>query len=124
LKKVRVKALAKRKLMTPKKLGEPSETITVTVASEIEDLIPGYLENRKKDIESITEALTHGDYTTIQTLGHSMKGSGGGYGFKEITIIGNAIEQASKIEDAAQIQKQIDRLAEYLEKVEIVFEDN
>ncbi|MDO9529433.1 MAG: Hpt domain-containing protein [Syntrophales bacterium] len=98
------------------------EKIIVHVDPDIEDLIPGFLENRHKDIKTIGESLAVGDYETIQRLGHSMKGAGGGYGFDEITAIGSRIENAAKEENADEIQRQAGELLRYLENIEVVYE--
>ena len=66
--------------------------IQVVVDSSIEDLIPVYLENRREDIKSISASLAEGEYEPIKILGHSMKGSGGGYGFDGSSEIGQALE--------------------------------
>ena len=63
------------------------ERIVVRIDKDLEDLIPGYIKNRHNDIESMHTALESGDFENIRILGHSMKGSGGGYGFDEITTI-------------------------------------
>jgi HPt (histidine-containing phosphotransfer) domain-containing protein len=96
--------------------------IIVHVDEEIEDLIPGFLENRRKDVNRLQEALTSGDYETIRTLGHGMKGAGGGYGFDAITDIGGSLEIAAKQKNTEEIRKGIDELADYLERVEVVHE--
>lgn len=96
--------------------------IIVHVDEEIEDLIPGFLKNRRKDVETLHEALTSGDYETIRTLGHAMKGAGGGYGFDTITDIGSSLENAAKQKNIEEIRKGIDKLADYLERVEVVHE--
>jgi hypothetical protein len=49
-----------------------------------------------------------------------MKGTGQGYGFKEITRYGAAIESAAIAGDEEQIRRQILVLAAYLDRVEIV----
>jgi len=89
---------------------------------DLEDLIPGFLENRRKDIIEIERLLASDDYETIQRLGHSMKGSGGGYGFDEITNIGMHIEQAAKEKNAAWIHIQLEALSRYLDCVEVVYD--
>ncbi len=96
--------------------------ISVRIDKDLEDLIPGYLENRRKDIAAIGDALTRGDYDAIRVLGHGMKGSGGGYGFDAITNIGRKIEAAAKAGDAAAIRGGRDELVFYLERIEIVYE--
>lgn len=99
-----------------------SGPIIVKVDSDLEDIIPGFLQNRQSDIEAILEALDKDDYESIRILGHNMKGAGGGYGFEVITDIGSAIEQAAKNNDADEIKRSLDELSTYLEQIEIVFE--
>ena len=77
--------------------------------------------DRQEDIAAIKNALTAGDFESIRVLGHSMKGSGGGYGFDRITEIGRAIEESAQNKDPAAILAHIDELADYLSRVEIVY---
>ncbi|MDH3257475.1 MAG: hypothetical protein OEM27_07640, partial [Nitrospinota bacterium] len=58
-----------------------SEKIRVRIDRDLQDLIPEYLKNRGKDLLAYRQALEEGDFDSIAVLGHSMKGSGGGYGF-------------------------------------------
>lgn len=95
---------------------------TITIDKDLEDLIPGYIENRRKDIASIREALGKNDLETIRILGHSMKGSGGGYGFDAITDIGKRIEEAAKGGNAAGIKEALISLSSYLDNINIVYE--
>ena len=96
--------------------------IVVHADIDLEDLIPGFLENRRKDIVEIKSLLASDDYETIQRLGHSMKGAGGGYGFDEITVIGSRIENAAKERNSDEIQRQTGKLLRYLENIEVVYE--
>jgi HPt (histidine-containing phosphotransfer) domain-containing protein len=96
--------------------------IIVHVDPDIADLIPGFLENRHKDIKTMGEALAQGDFDAIRLLGHSMKGAGGSYGFDAITDIGKSLEQAAKDKDAEGIQRSVQELAIYLDQVEVVYE--
>jgi len=105
-----------------KESRESEEKIVIHADSEIGDLIPGFLENRQKDIEAINEALESGDHETIRLLGHSMKGAGAGYGFDEISTIGRAIEAAAKTGDGNIIRSELIRLETYLKKVEVIYE--
>ncbi|MEA1935731.1 MAG: Hpt domain-containing protein [Thermodesulfobacteriota bacterium] len=108
--------------MTQNNDTERNEKIIIHVDPDIEDLIPGFLENRRRDIETIEDSLASNDYETIQRLGHSMKGAGGGYGFDEITDIGLHIENAAKEKNADEIQRQAGKLLNYLENIEVVYE--
>lgn len=94
--------------------------IIVHVDADIEELIPGFLQNRHRDVKTIIYALEYGDYETIKLLGHSMRGCGRGYGFNEITNIGRSLETAAKEKNSGEIKKWIDELSNYLERVEVV----
>ncbi len=94
--------------------------IRIYVDPDLADLIPGFLDNRWKDIAAMQEALGRGDFETVRILGHSMKGAGGGYGFDAITEIGAALEQAAKGRNPDGIRKGLSDLASYLSRVEVV----
>ncbi len=96
--------------------------IRVRVDPDLEDLIPGFLENRRKDLQQLNGALKAGDFDVIRTLGHKMKGDGGGYGFQRITEIGAALEQAAKEKRVQEIRRQVVELTGYLDRVEVVYE--
>jgi HPt (histidine-containing phosphotransfer) domain-containing protein len=99
-----------------------SGKIIVHVDNDLADLIPGYLANREKDIIAIHDALEKKDLETIRILGHSMKGSGGGYGFETITEIGMLMEKAAKEGSDKDIRLQVKRLDDYMSKIEIVYD--
>jgi len=96
--------------------------ITVQLDPDIQDLVPGFLENRRKDVKTIQTALAKGDFAPIIVLGHTMKGDGGGYGFDAITDIGAFIETAAKQKNTERVRQGVERLAEFLELVEVVYQ--
>ncbi|MGI6366144.1 MAG: Hpt domain-containing protein [Bacillota bacterium] len=97
------------------------DKFVVRIDAELEDLIPGYLDNRREDIRQIEQCLEKGDFETIRRLAHRMKGSGGGYGFDRITEIGAAMEQAAIQAHAVKTREQLELLRDYLVRVEIVY---
>ena len=101
-------------------MGE--DRITVKIDRDLEDLIPGYLKRRQEDISAIRNACDACDFENIRILGHSMKGSGGGYGFDQITEIGKLIEESAKNKDPERIREHTDQLAQYLTRIEVVYE--
>ena len=107
--------------MTDHRIKTAEEEIVIVVDEDLSDLIPGYLENRQKDVTQILACLDQGDYETIRSMGHKMKGSGGGYGFNAITEIGGTIEEAAKQFSEETIRKQTALLQHYLQKVKVVF---
>lgn len=95
--------------------------IIVTIDADLEDLIPDYLENRRQDCQAVLQGLENGDYEGIRVLGHTMKGTGGGYGFDAITDMGQALEEAAKQPDPAAIRAVVAQLEDYLQAIEIVY---
>ena len=103
-------------------IQDNKEKIVVHVDADIEELVPGFLQNMREDVKTILDVLEKGDYETIRILGHTMKGSGGGYGFDAITNIGHSVEEAAKGKNSEEIKKQVNELSSYLDKVEVVYE--
>ncbi len=96
--------------------------IIVHIDEDLEEIVPNFLKNRDKDMESISRALESGDFETIRIMGHGMKGSGSGYGFDRISRMGEEIEKRAKEKDAEEIKKIVREMAAYLDRVEIVYE--
>ena len=95
--------------------------IIVHVDPDIADLIPGFLENRRKDTKTMGEAVIQGDFETIRVLGHSMKGAGGRSENDAITDIGKALYQAAIAKDSGGIKQMVQELSAYLDRVEVVY---
>jgi small GTP-binding protein len=91
-----------------------TEPIRVVVDSSLRDLIPRYLENRRRDIDALRWAVDKSDSEAIRVLGHNLKGSGAGYGLPMLTEIGAALEQAAQSGDLETTRKRIDELASFL----------
>ncbi len=100
-----------------------AEEKVVYVDPDLEELIPDFMENRRHDVVVIGQLLQEGDIDEIKRLGHSMKGSGGGYGFHEITEIGKVIEEAAASGDTGEIERMNSYLSDYLSAVKIVLQE-
>lgn len=99
------------------------EPITIIIDRELEEIVPGYLENRRKDVTNIRQSLEKGDMEAIRTLGHRMKGSGAGYGFAMITEIGRAMEIAAKEDNVEKILQGVNELESYIQRVRVTYQD-
>src|SRR4030095_9648965 len=106
--------------VSSKEEGSRRDTILVRVNPRFADLIPAFLQNRRQDVIAMLNALDRGDFETVQSLGHGMKGAGGSWGFQTITDIGAALEQAGESADTAASHKWVGKLSTYLDRVEIV----
>ena len=103
-------------------MRKPKEKIIAHLDSDLRDLIPSYLKKRQKDIKTITQSIETTDFDKIRMLAHSMRGSGGGYGFMPISKIGEALEEAARIKDLKQIKKHLAELSDFLERVTLVYD--
>ena len=103
-------------------MSKPTEKIIAHLDSDLRDLIPSYLKKRQKDIKTITQSIETTDFDKIRMLAHSMRGSGGGYGFMPISKIGEALEEVARIKDLKQIKKHLAELSDFLERVTLVYD--
>lgn len=94
----------------------------VYIDEEIKDIVPLFIENKYKDIEKILKCLEKNDYDTIRRMGHNIKGTAGGYGFKQIMEIGIDIEKFAIEKNEEAISKRINDLLNYLNNLEIIYE--
>ena len=102
--------------------SKPTDSpLTVKICRDLEGIVPIFLDNRKKDVRTLRNALGKQDFRTTQTLGHRMKGDGGGFGFDQITEIGAAIERAAKLEDCLTIEQHVVQLEDFLKRVTVVY---
>lgn len=108
--------------MTQTSEGKPDNKHVVHVDAALEHLILGFLKRQADHIEAILRASALGDFDTVWTLGHNMKGAGGGYGFDAITTVGLRLQQAASDKDYEEIRTLVDELSTYLKRVEVVYE--
>lgn len=94
----------------------------VTIAKDLADLIPIFFKNRHKEIETLRSAISAADYEQLRHLGHRMKGVGNSYGFAMISEIGKRVEDGARSNDRPAIDACIGEYADYLSKVQVVYE--
>ncbi len=98
------------------------DKIFLKIDRDIEELVPGYLKNRRVDIEKISKAIDQGDFETARILGHAMKGNGKSYGFEEISVIGLTIEKSGIQKKTETIRDALKKLLDYLDRIHITYE--
>jgi signal transduction histidine kinase len=95
--------------------------ITVSIEAGMEDVVPFYLDKRRKEISQYRQALANLDFDSIRMLGHKMRGTGTGYGFAELTSIGAEIEKSALTRNVFDIVATVDKLARYIDCVELKY---
>ena len=102
-------------------MNETFTQIPVDIDADLADLVPGYLSNRRADIERVRRGLAEADWAGIERLAHGLKGSGGGYGFDPISVIGAEMERAARVRDPDEVSRLVNILEDYLARVRPVF---
>jgi HPt (histidine-containing phosphotransfer) domain-containing protein len=95
--------------------------ITVYIDPGLEEIVPGFLENRRRDVQTLETALQEYNLAQIHLISHRMKGDGGGYGFDAISMMGAALEQAAAGEDWDAIRRHTAELIDFLARVTVVY---
>src|SRR3954464_15677406 len=96
--------------------------LKVTVGRDLEDLIPVFRKPRHKELDTLRVALAAADFEQLRQLGHRMKGVGNSYGFDHVSTLGKYIEDGARSGDRASLDARIREYAEYLSRVQIVYE--
>ena len=107
--------------MTPPRSPHSRPPIRVEISRDLEDIAPIFLENKRKDLQTLHVAVGSQDFATLQTLSHRMKGDGGGYGFDAISEIGARLEGAVKRQDLPAIEHCIVELEDFLNRVTVFY---
>lgn len=99
-----------------------NDTYKVTVSKDLEDLIPVFMSNRHKEVQTLGAALSAGDFEQLRQLGHRMKGVGNSYGFEQISLFGKRVEEAAVGRDKAAVDACIAEYRDYLAKLQVAYE--
>ena len=97
------------------------QPIVITCKKELEPLIPRYVARRREEVASLRAKLDARDFEGLRIIGHSLKGSGGGFGFWALSDIGGRIEQAAVAADAAALESLVAEHADHVERLQVVY---
>ena len=86
------------------------------------DLIPGYLENCRRNFVALLTALANADFEAIAFIAHQMKGSGGAFGFQGLSDLGDVLEHAAGAADLDLSRKAVADFGEYLDGVRLALD--
>ena len=91
------------------------------VERAILDLVPVFLNNRRREVESLRHALIMGDFELVRQVGHRMRGVGGSYGFEYVSLLGRRLEQCGCERDADLLDELVAEYADYISSVRIEY---
>jgi PAS domain S-box-containing protein len=98
---------------------DPSKSVRIEMPSGLEEIVPGYLANRRKELSEMSKLLAASDFAGLAVLGHNLKGTGGGYGFPELGRMGAALESSAKQSDPRALNIELRELRHYLDRVQL-----
>jgi hypothetical protein len=96
-----------------------TEKIQLRIEPALRELIPDFLENRRRDLERLRQALHAGDLAAIRDVGQNIRCFSRVYGFDDLTALGEEIRCAAEESSTVRIVSLQGRLADYLSRVEI-----
>lgn len=98
-----------------------TEKHIIEVEEDIRDIIPNFIQNKRKDFAELKEALKKNDFKIIQHIGHVWRGSGSMFKFNFLTEKGAALETAAKNGRTEEIRKLISETENYFNNLEIKY---
>ena len=95
------------------------DRIRLNVEPRLRELVPGFIENRRRDLERMREALHSGDLAAIRDVGQNIRCFSRVYGLADLTTLGEEIRCAAEECSTLRIVHLQGRLADYLARVEL-----
>lgn len=95
------------------------DDLEALVPAGVEDLVPTFLENRRKELEALRSAVAIHDLAAVLHIAHRMKGVGEPYGFPLISLLGVDLDGAAQKADRRRLLDLIRQYASYLGSVRI-----
>lgn len=72
------------------------DKVIIEIDEDLKDLVPQFIENRKKDIVTLQNLVANNEFDSIAQLSHKIKGAAAGYGFKNLSDLAAKMEVAAK----------------------------
>ena len=91
------------------------------VDAVLRELIPEYLENRRRDVARMRLLCAGGPLEELSRILHQMKGSGGMYGFPRVTELARLMETELAARGPASLAAGLAELEEYVNHVTVVY---
>lgn len=93
--------------------------VKVEIDADLQDLIPQFIENRKKDIEALSILIENQDLVAIAQMAHKIKGAAAGYGFLDLSEMAAQMELAAKKNDPFPLPELWRKMKVHFQNIEI-----
>ena len=101
--------------------AKQKDEIIVSVDASIADLIPAFLERKQMVVPQWHDLMERGEYEGLEDLGHDLAGTGGAFGFREISEIGGSLQLAAEKKDHKEVRRLAEEYSSYLSRVTVVY---
>jgi HPt (histidine-containing phosphotransfer) domain-containing protein len=88
----------------------------VAVDEYLQELVPGFVESRRKDIAQLSSLLEAGDFVAIAKICHTIKGVARPYGFPSLETLARSLETAARAQDLVACGQVLAEMKTYLAK--------
>ncbi len=95
--------------------------LNVELDKELEDIVPIFMENRKKDILELDQLLANQDFAGLQNIAHKLAGNAGSYGFHQLGKMAVEFEKACEIQNLEEIKSYCEEYKHFVNNVTITF---
>lgn len=95
--------------------------VKIEIDADLQDLVPQFVENRKRDLESLQQLVLKKDIEAIAQLAHKIKGAAAGYGFNELSDLASQLEKAAKAKDEAPLENLVQKMKAHFSNIEIQY---
>ncbi len=85
----------------------------INIDSDIFELVLGFSEARRKELETLKTALAKEDYLVIARISHTIKGIARPYGFPSLEVLFVRLEKAAKSADAVACEEILGQVEKY-----------
>jgi HPt (histidine-containing phosphotransfer) domain-containing protein len=75
---------------------------------------------RREEPPEMTELLAASGFERLAIMAHKIKGTGGSYGFTELTLMAAALELSAKQADTKALNLQLTELKHYLGRAQLL----
>lgn len=94
----------------------------IRIDKDLEEIMPMFLDNRRKDLIQLSEALSIKDFKIIETIAHKLAGNAGSYGLSHLSELGTKLEVAAMQQKEDDMINLITEYQQFMNTLQITFE--
>ena len=98
-----------------------TERRIVFIDKDLKEIVPSFLDNRRKDLDLIATHLSNQEWTHIESIAHKLAGNAGSYGFNDLGKIGAQLEEACQEGNHEDATKLCAQYKDYMDNLKVEF---